>query len=155
MAQILTNLGHLNVADRLSPTAQQEIISYVNNNNALQVVINESISVKNPGGTYTTWDLNLRIDLGSPRAGAHGGIQCPHAQVTQALRHGGKAKFNVARDRRGNGESFTRNGVNYDRIRLRETYALNSIETVQVCRNQNLTHGVLNWLQKICKNATN
>ncbi len=152
MAQIVTVLGHLNVANRLTDEAKEAIQTYVDEHRALKIELRKSVSVSNGNaGDHpeipTEWDVELRIDLASPRAGAHGGVECPHAQVTDALRHGGPAKWSVATDREAGGQSITRPHVNYDRKRVPETYALNSVETAQICRSTTaLPHGVLMWL---------
>ncbi len=153
MAVIQTGMGPLNVSDRLSQSARAAIIAYINTNNKIKIELNKSVSVTNAGAGRaripTQCTVKLRIDLASPRAGAHGGAQCPHAQVTEAKRHGGPTAARVARDRLAGGQSATRAAVNYDRIRIGEAYALSNVETVQICKTTtNLPQGILAWLRE-------
>jgi hypothetical protein len=170
MAKIMTNIGAFNVRDGLSEGATEAIINYINTARRPQIVFQHTLSVT-PNGTEgnartnipTQWDLEVRIDLASPRAGSHGGIECPHAQINSAKKHGGTMKWKTATDRLPGGESKTRARVNYDIIgglskskpdEVQVTKALSDVEVAQACRTERMPQGMLAWLEAFCTEKT-
>jgi hypothetical protein len=167
MVVISTKIGSFRVSDTLTENAKQAIIDYIDEAERPQIVFKEFIYVND----QPTWEVEVRFDLAaSPNLNSAIGhkkrtgeiIPCPHAQVNSALKHGGKLKYAVARDRNPDGMSikkeirvkdqikgtFEMKKVNYDNQKVENDVvkALSSLEIVCACSQKIMPYTVREWI---------